>query len=156
MATVSLVLHRINPLEHEEDYRTAHHWMGEQTHLYSEIVGLKDFEEFVHHKVEQVDFALRNDGQLIAFASLVLRGRKVCEFELITPPRPQVRSILALLRWLQCDYFETLRFLALFTSYPDDPKYDRSRRLCRMFGWREPRPGYFEYTIYDHLRATNG
>src|SRR5262249_21387823 len=141
---------------HEEDYRVAWQWMREQPELYAEIVGFDDFEEFASHEAEQIDFALKGDGRLIAFASMVLRGRKVCEFELITPPRPRVRSILALLRSLERAYFDALGFVALYTQYPDSPKYDRPRRLCRMFGWREPQPNYFEQTIYDYLRFNNG
>jgi hypothetical protein len=151
-----LRLHRINYPNDWRPYEIAWGWMRQQPDLYSEVVGFYDFTDFVRHPVEQVDFALRDDGELIAFASLVPRGRKVCEFELITPPRPRVRSILRLLRELQRDYFENLGFLALFTQYPDDPKYDRPRRLCRLFGWSERKPGYFEHTIQDHLRANNG
>jgi len=130
--------------------------MREQPDLYREMIGFEEVYQFLYHKVEQIDFALKQGDQLIAFASLVLRGRKVCEFELITPPRPRVRSILALLAELQREYFDTLGFLAVFAEYPDDSRFDRALRLCRMFGWREPKPNYFEYTIQDHLRATDG
>lgn len=151
-----LRLYRLNFQANISTYRKAWNWMRQQPELYSEVVGFDSFQDFVKHPVEQFDFALKDDEGLIAFASLVPRGRKVCEFELITPARPRVRSILALLHEWQRDYFENLGFLALFTQYPDDPKYDRPRRLCRLFGWREPKPSYFEYTIQDHLRSNNG
>ncbi len=153
---MTLKLHRINQETHRGDYWTAWEWMQEQHELYQDVVGYWDFVDFIWHPGEQIDFALKQDSELLAFASLVLRGRKVCEFELITPPRPRVRSILALLGELQRQYFEDLGFAAVFTERLDEPRSDRPRRLCRMFGWREPRPGYFEYTIHDHLKATNG
>src|SRR5262245_32489087 len=151
-----LRLHRLDAEATPGAYVTTWKWMRQQPDLYSEVIGFYDFTDFVRHPGEQIDFALRDDGELIAFASLVLRGRKVCEFELITPPRPRVRSILALCGELQRQYFEDLGFAVVFTQYPNDPRYDRPRRLCRMFGWRESKPNYFEYTIQDHLRAING
>jgi len=151
-----LRLYRIDYPNHQYEYFTAHRWVRAQPDLYREIVGFDDLTDFARHPVEQIDFALREDDWMIAFASLVMRGRKVCEFELITPPRPRIRSILALLAELQRAYFEDLGFVALYTEYPDDPRFDRPRRLCRMFGWRERKSGYFEHTILDHLRATNG
>lgn len=148
-----LRLHRITYPEDHSDYQIAWRWVQEQPELYSEIIGFGSFVQFSHHPVEQIDFALKQDRELIGFASFVLRGHKICEFELITPSRPRVRSVLTLLRELQCQYFDTLGFLALFTEYPDDPKYDRPRRLCRLFGWREPRSNYFEWTLLDQLKT---
>jgi hypothetical protein len=130
--------------------------MREQPDLYGEDIGFDDFQQFVKHPGEQADFALKEDGQTIAFAYLILRARKVCEFGLVTPPRPRVRSVLAILREWQRDYFESLGFVALYAQYPDDPRYDRPRRLCRMFGWREVKPNYFECTFLDHLKAYYG
>lgn len=151
-----LKLQRLNFQANISTYYKAWKWMREQPDLYGDVVGFDNFQQFVKHPGEQADFALREDGELIAFASLVLRSRKVCEFELITPPRPRLRSILALLREWQRDYFENLGFVALYAEYPNDPRYDRPRRLCRMFGWHERKPNYFEMTILDYLRATNG
>lgn len=151
-----LRLYRINYPDDRRHYETAWGWMRAQHQLYSDVVGLWDCNDFMRHPGEQIDFALTDGGQLIAFASFVLRGRKICEFELITPPRPRVRSILTLLAELQRQYFEDLGFVALYTQYPDDSRFDRAKRLCRMFGWREPKPNYFEWTILDQLRLNNG
>jgi hypothetical protein len=123
-----LSLKRTNYPADRHDYAEAWGWAREQRDLYALIVGLDDFSEFTSHPGEQIDFALRDGGELIAFASLVLKGRKSCEFELITPPRPRVRSILALLGEL--------------------------RRLCRMFGLRQASPQVFCYSLIDHLKAT--
>lgn len=151
-----LRLYRLNFQANISTYWKVWKWMHQQPELYSQVVGFENFQEFVKHPGEQIDFALRENGELIAFASLVLRSRKVCEFELITPARPRVRSILTLCREWQRQYFEDLRFVALFARYPDDPRFDRPRRLCRLFGWREPTPNYFEFTIHDFLRSNNG
>jgi hypothetical protein len=146
-------LHRINFPTDRMDYATAWSWMREQPDLYSEIIGFDSFGDFVEHPGEQIDFALKQDGELIAFASLVLKGRRSCEFELITPPRPRVRSILALLRELRDQYFEVLEFLYFFVVYPDDPRYGRPRRLCKMFGLRQNGPHVFDYSYLDHLKV---
>lgn len=113
-----LKLQRLNFQANISTYYKAWKWMREQPDLYGDVVGFDNFQQFVKHPGEQADFALREDGELIAFASLVLRSRKVCEFELITPPRPRLRSILALLREWQRDYFENLGFVALYAEYP--------------------------------------
>lgn len=147
-----LKLHRVNWPQDQADYVDAWHWMREQPELYSQVVGFESFGDFVEHPGEQIDFALRQDSELIAFASLVLKGRKSCEFELITPARPRVRSILALLRELRREYFETLGFTYFYAIYPDDPRYDRPRRLCRMFGLKEASRHVFEFTIFDHFQ----
>lgn len=153
---LNLRLHRINYPEHGSDYQTAHYWMREQPDLYGDDIGFNTFGEFTHPPLDRIEFALRDDDNLIAFAYFVRRAPKICEFGLITPARPRVRSILALLEELQRQYFETLGFVALYTQYPDSTKYDRSRRLCRMFGWVERKPDYFEYTILDFIEATYG
>jgi hypothetical protein len=156
MSESVLRLHRIQWPENRADFIDAWNWAREQPELYSEVVGYDDFSEFTHHPGEQIDFALRQDGELIAFASLVLRPHKSCEFELITPARPRVRSILALLRELQREFFETLGFVLLYVNYSDDPRYDRPRRLCRMFGWREHPKNHFEFSYLDHQAAQAG
>ena len=148
-----LTLKRIRYPEDRADYEAAWDWMRKQPELYGEDVGFDDFDDFIlPDSLSRIEFALKQDGHLIAFAYFVLRARKVCEFGLVTPLRPRVRSILVLLRRLQRDYFENLGFIALYAQYPDDSKYDRPRRLCRMFGWHERKPNYFEYTILDFLR----
>jgi hypothetical protein len=151
-----LQLHRVIYPENKDIYQVAHGWMREQPELYDQDIGYDGLHEFGQPPLERIDFALRQDGVLIGFAYFVLKAPKICEFGLITPPRPRVRSMFALLYKLQDAYFDDLGFLALYAEYPDDPRYDRPRRLCRMFGWREPRSNYFEYAILDHLQAKYG
>jgi hypothetical protein len=151
-----LELYRITYPEYRSLYTIAWDWMRDQPELYGEDVGYDDFSEFIAPPSERIEFALRQDGKLIGFAYFLLRASKTCEFGLITPPRPRVRSVLALLRELQRAYFEQLGFTTLYVEYPDDPRWDRPRQLCRMFGWPERKPNYFEFSTRDYLRAYGG
>lgn len=156
MARSHLSLRRVRYPADDAIYDKAWWMMHKQPELYANVVGFDVFAEFAIHSAEQIDFALEAGDQLIAFASLVLKGKGICEFELITPPRPRVRSILALLRQLQASYFEDLGHKILFAIYPDDPVYDRTKQLVRAFGWREAQSDHFEFTIADYLRLKNG
>jgi hypothetical protein len=130
--------------------------MREQSELYHQDVGYDDFDEFTNPPLDRIEFALRQDNKLIGFAYLVRKALKVCEFGLIAPPRSRVRSLFTLLKELQRAYFNDLGFLSLYAECADDPGYNRPRRMCKMFGWQERKPNYFEYNVYDHLRASNG
>lgn len=151
-----LNLRRVYSPEDDDVFQIAHWWMSEQPALYAYTIGIDEFAKFANRPANQIDFSLEQDGKLLALASLVLKRKGVCEFELITPPRPRIRPILALLRQLQSSYFTDLGFTVLYADYPDDPIYEPTKNLVRLFGWRESRLNYFEYTILDFLRSTNG
>lgn len=153
-----LRLHRVRWPENRADFVDAWHWMREQPELYNFEAGYDSFGDFTEPPLERIEFALRRDGELIGFAYLIYKGTKCCQFCLITPPGPRVRSLLALLQCLEREYFETLGFTYVFAVCPDDPRYDRPRRLSLMFGLlpMKESPHVFEYTHFDYEQRTKG
>lgn len=143
---------RVYPDKDQLIYTVAWMWMFQQGELYAENAGFDNFDSFCHLAFEAIDFAIEEDSRLLAFCSLILRGKGNCQAALIAPARPRIRPILSALRDLQKAYFEDLGHY-LFVSLPGDEQFDRARTIARLMGWRQISPNYFEYHLADHLEA---
>ncbi len=117
-------------------YALAWVWMQEQPQLYEHLHGFSNFEQFIHPNFEVIDFAIEFDGEMVAFAALMYRGPKRCQFCLVTPPKPKLKPLLLGLHCLQAAYFLQLSFNELYISLRPLPQYDRARKLAKRMGWR--------------------
>ena len=131
-------------------YFTVWNWMQAQPQLYEHLHGFDVFERFVRPDFEVADFAFWYDGELIAFAALMYRGSKRCQFCLVTPATPKLRPLLEGLRCLQATYFIQLGFSELYVHLRPLPQYDRARRLAKYMGWKRLNDDLWVITL-DHF-----
>src|SRR5262245_15351832 len=136
---------RISYPEDREPYIQAFLWQRVNQTLYGDNIGFTDLDAFCCPGDETLDLAIEEDGALLAFCSLMLRGPKSCQAALIAPERPRVRSIIAGIQALQRAYFDDLGYYYLYVSLSDGEEFDRARKLARLLGWREVNPNYFEF-----------
>ena len=132
-------------------YQAVHSWMQQQSDVYGHLHGFDDFEAFVRPDFDVLDFSLEADGELIGFAAWMPRGKGICQFCLVTPPKPRVRLLLQLLWLMQRLFFEQLGYHLFYVHLRPLPQYDKARRLAKWMGWREVNHDHYEVTILDHL-----
>lgn len=147
------IARRVYPERDDAVYAQAWMWMLDQGDIYAQNTGYDSYDTFRSPGYEVIDFAVEEDGRLLAFCSLMLRAKGTCQAALIAPVRPRVRSILVALQSLQRSYFTDLNYYYLFVHLPDGKQFDRARRVARLMRWREVTPNYFEYTLADFLES---
>lgn len=133
------------------DYYTVWNWMQAQPQLYEHLYGFNNFEKFIRPDFEVIDFAIEFDGELIAFAAMMYRGPKRCQFCLVTPAKPKLKSLLMGLHCLQAAYFLQLSFNELYIHLRPLPQYGQARKLARRMGWTRINDDLWQITLQEYL-----
>ena len=144
-------IRRLSPSTDVATYHQVWRWMQAQPELYEHLHGFGDFSAFIRPNFPVLDFALKVDGKLIAFAAWIYRGEKRCQFCLVTPPNVKPKVLLAALYNLQALYFLQLSFDELYIHLRPLPQYNKARRLAKRMGWTRVNDDLWTMTLTQYL-----
>jgi len=150
-----LSLRRMNCSDDREPLMRMWAWMHEQSNLYRQNYGFSRNADILNPGIPINYYGLFQGDNLIGVATLILESKGVCHFGLVTPPKPWLRPVLALVRAFWRSYFNELGGLVLYSTAPmNAPK--SWHKLAAALGGHRVSADRWEYTLFHHLQEQNG
>ena len=147
----ALTLHKLNSWQDEDALRKMWGWMQGQSNLYRQNYGFRAFGAILNPRIPINYYGLFQGDNLIGVATLVLEFKGVCHFGLVTPPKPRLRPVLALVRAFWRSYFDEFGGLMLYSTAPmNAPK--SWHKLAAVLGGHRVSADRWEYTLFHHLQ----
>ena len=117
-------------------------WAHLQPERYAHDVTLQEPGWLLRPKPDIDEFLLLTaDLTPIAYASLHGNDYGEHNFGMVTPARPQLRTIIHALQFLERFYFEQMHGNAVFVDVPTAELFNPNRRLALAFGWQARQAG---------------
>lgn len=148
----ALSLHKLT--KDREDTLHLHQtwkWMREQPALYRQNYGYNRVLDILYPDIPINYYGLFQGDTLIGVVTLILESKGVCHFGIVTPPRPRLRPVLALVRAFWRAYFDEFGGLMLYSTAPmNAPK--SWHKLAAALGGHRVSAERWEYTLFHHLQ----
>ena len=110
--------------------------MREQAEQYGQVYGIDSLSKFIAYSNTPTlqDYAILDDGELIAIASWEFHDVDRTEFHLISAPNANRRKMLIALVRLQDALFSATERTSFYAILPDEPRYAAVRNFALRWG----------------------